>query len=187
MTMAMTSLSIVLTVFVLQLHHPSPSQRPVPNWIKKVVFGVIARIVGMKSIVNSAPYHLHDDITKDELHLSTFIDTLENSTRETTCNGGIPLQSSFRINGHEKPERINHGNHQSDKNNTYDKISKHLKFLVAKQDYEDQYQDIVNEWRLVAVVMDRCLFWSFLLLSTLSTLVILVILPLTKPSANADR
>jgi hypothetical protein len=38
----------------------------------------------------------------------------------------------------------------------------HLKLLIDKQDYEDRHQCIVNDWRFVALVMDRILFWIFL-------------------------
>ena len=45
--MGMTSLSIVLTVFVLQLHHASPRQRPVPAWLRRIVIGCVSRALCM--------------------------------------------------------------------------------------------------------------------------------------------
>ncbi|XP_055874412.1 neuronal acetylcholine receptor subunit alpha-10-like isoform X3 [Biomphalaria glabrata] len=47
-TMGMTSLSIILTVFVLQLHHVGPHKRRVPRWLKSLVFGFFARVVCMR-------------------------------------------------------------------------------------------------------------------------------------------
>ncbi|GFR62847.1 neuronal acetylcholine receptor subunit alpha-10 [Elysia marginata] len=46
-TMGMTSLSIILTVFVLQLHHVGPHKRPVPDWLRTLVCNVFARAVCM--------------------------------------------------------------------------------------------------------------------------------------------
>ena len=46
-TMGMTSLSIILTVFVLQLHHVGPHKRPVPGWMRTLVCKVFARVVCM--------------------------------------------------------------------------------------------------------------------------------------------
>ena len=43
----MTSLSIILTVFVLQLHHVGPHKRPVPGWLRTLVCKVFARMVCM--------------------------------------------------------------------------------------------------------------------------------------------
>jgi hypothetical protein len=63
----------------------------------------------------------------------------------------------------------------------------HLGIVVAQQgesmDASEQDQrDITDEWRLVAIVIDRLLFWIFLVVSTVSTAVILLIQPLIKPS-----
>jgi hypothetical protein len=49
--MALTSLSIVLTVYVLQLHHSGPVVIPVPHSFKYVLVRWIAPIVGMKKVV----------------------------------------------------------------------------------------------------------------------------------------
>ena len=64
----------------------------------------------------------------------------------------------------------------------YDRISSQLKILVSKNDSEDEFQDIVNEWRLVAHIMDRFLFWLFLIGAVSSSVSILVLKPMMKPS-----
>ncbi|GFR93219.1 neuronal acetylcholine receptor subunit alpha-10 [Elysia marginata] len=56
-TMGMTSMSIILTVFVLQLHHVGPHKRPVPGWLHTVVVGVFARLVCMSR--DSQPFRQH--------------------------------------------------------------------------------------------------------------------------------
>ncbi|KAL8568804.1 hypothetical protein ACOMHN_000087 [Nucella lapillus] len=43
------------------------------------------------------------------------------------------------------------------------------------------YQDVVAEWRVVAHVMDRLLFWFFLLISVVSSILILIVKPFSKP------
>jgi hypothetical protein len=62
------------------------------------------------------------------------------------------------------------------------KITNHLKILVSKHDSDDEFQDILNEWRLVAHIVDRALFWLFLVAAASSSLFILVIRPMMKPS-----
>lgn len=46
--MAITSISIILTVWVLALHHCGPHQSAVPRWARRYVLGFLARIVGFK-------------------------------------------------------------------------------------------------------------------------------------------
>ena len=41
----MTSMSIILTVFVLQLHHVGPHKRRVPRWLRTLIFDILARLV----------------------------------------------------------------------------------------------------------------------------------------------
>ena len=208
-TMAMTSLSIVLTVFVLQLHHVGPNTKPVPRWIRIVVISIISRIICMRS--SNTNYYQYDKKQRDELTrtgslrrsgsfrssirerqriqgrmasggsatstsrrqdeicLTSFIDNLD-MLKDTNCNG--------RLGQSENVYNMN----DPDRNVTYDKISKHLKILISKHDSEDEYQDIINEWRLVAHIMDRFLFWLFLIGSILSSLSILVFKPMTKPT-----
>ena len=42
--MAMTTISMVLTVFVLNLHHNT--ERPIPAWATNVVFVTVAKLMG---------------------------------------------------------------------------------------------------------------------------------------------
>jgi hypothetical protein len=49
--MALTSLSIVLTVYVLQLHHSGPVVIPIPYLFKYSLVRWIAPAIGMKKIV----------------------------------------------------------------------------------------------------------------------------------------
>lgn len=172
-TMAMTSLSIILTVFVLQLHHVSPHQKKVPKWLRVIMFEIIARLVRMRS--NVKQLQGHDSSTRQEdICLSTFMESRD----EKNCNGSLrPHQGTVsRTRYFDK-----HGQRE-----TKDKITNHLKILISKQDSEEEYQDVVNQWRLVAQIMDRFLFWLFLIGSTISTIIILVFLPMGKPVEHVE-
>lgn len=169
-TMAMTSLSIILTVFVLQLHHVGPHQRPVPKWLKFICVRILAKIMCMNT--SQFPVRYRRGYRRDrDVCLTTFFDSDGNSH----CNGNIPQHSvSYQ------PDKIH--DVQVEREQTQEKITKHLKILVEKQDYEDYHQDIVYEWRFVALCMDRILFWVFLFAAILSSIMILIVQPLRKPS-----
>ncbi|VDP31191.1 unnamed protein product [Heligmosomoides polygyrus] len=58
-----------------------------------------------------------------------------------------------------------------------------LQVLIKKQENEDICERMANEWRHVAQVIDRLLFWIFLVATTLITFVLLVLIPsLPRPS-----
>ncbi|KAK3588798.1 hypothetical protein CHS0354_012011 [Potamilus streckersoni] len=166
-TMGMTSLSIILTVFVLQLHHVGPHQRGVPRWLRILSYDIMSNLLCMRPKVNPFMF-TYNRIRRDEMTMSSFADTYADNP--PNCNGGVTQSSQ-----HMQHEKI------IDIDETQEKITNHLKHLVSKQDYEEHHQDIVNEWRFVATIMDRFLFWIFLLASVLSSVVILVIVPMRKP------
>jgi len=65
--MALTSLSIVLTVYVLQLHHSGPVVIPIPHSFKYSLVRYIAPVIGMKKTVQiyAEEHHL---IETDEVY-----------------------------------------------------------------------------------------------------------------------
>ena len=61
-------------------------------------------------------------------------------------------------------------------------LERHLKHLINKQKNEDDRNEIINEWKLMALIMDRLLFWLFTSLTMLSTLFCLILIPYLKNS-----
>ena len=52
--------------------------------------------------------------------------------------------------------------------------------LARKQEDDDVIEEIAQEWRVVAFVVDRALFWIFLLITVVATLFILVLVPIMR-------
>lgn len=59
-------------------------------------------------------------------------------------------------------------------------LEKHLKHLIDKQKREEDRNEIINEWKLMALIMDRLLFWTFTIFTILSTILCLIIIPFLK-------
>ena len=66
----------------------------------------------------------------------------------------------------------------------------HFARIVAKSCRREQSlalrKEIVVEWQTIATVIDRLLFWIFLLATVVAYLVILVFVPMTKPDFPSD-
>jgi hypothetical protein len=60
----------------------------------------------------------------------------------------------------------------------HEEVLKTLQVLISRQELDDECEEIANEWRQVAQVIDRLLFWVFLLATVVITLVLLIIIPL---------
>ena len=185
--MAMTSVSVIMTVFVLNLHYRGPNRKPVPEWLRKCILGkrsgcqlnclaaretrgrdeyysgkdgIYSRNVSLKLTIENIAQEL-----KDEL------DHSENATDiSSSADGGYQTGG-----GNDKCSRRNtrRNNHQR----TNQDILDALKRLVSKQEKEEHDDELMHEWRELAQIVDRVLFWLFFVGTFGSTVLILVVAP----------
>lgn len=59
-------------------------------------------------------------------------------------------------------------------------FSKNLKEYLAKQEKDTYRANVQNEWKLVALIVDRILFWIFTALTIVSSIILLIIVPILK-------
>ena len=246
--MALTSMSIVLTVYVLQLHHSGPVVIPIPYSFKYSLVRHIAPIIGMKHIVQiyAEEHHL---IEKDQVyrifakpkinskridsplinnkkkvqpHHGKFFDESDpineiyfEGTRDededenddtiqkiyvdtSSCNGDVISSVQKRSIHHSRshfpqivlipeqshssssPLTAQYQSHYELFNSNMHLLQRHLKGLISKQKLEDDRQEVINEWKLMALIMDRLFFWLFASLTILSTVLCLIIIPCLK-------
>ncbi|KAJ8304992.1 hypothetical protein KUTeg_018575 [Tegillarca granosa] len=212
-SMAVASVSVILTVLVLKLHHCSPHQLRVPYWVRVLVLGVLARFVrcqclsGVSSVKKSIKHirqekpdlelqrnehrdmfsSLLDEIAKTARRKSEYRENItkrESDTNSTISevrgsNFLLDLRGSLNVSARSSLTEEGKFKESTDgKGNTMDDMLKYLKYMVAKSDEEDIENEIIDEWKQVALVVDRLLFWSFLGITILSTVVLLVVVPI---------
>lgn len=191
--MGMTSLSIILTVFVLQLHHVGPHQKGVPRWLQILSYDILSSVLCMRPRKNPFMYHtLHHhsfhytdpiEVTTQPFRPNGVLVNRSNNMTQVQPAGHSRVTSPSTQHAHVNQFENNYNGNLLDPNTeeTQDRITSSLKILVEKQDLEERHQDIVNEWRFVALIMDRFLFWLFLFAAVISSVVILIVMPMRKP------
>jgi low affinity Fe/Cu permease len=92
----------------------------------------------------------------------------------------IPQQSQPLSTLTSSPMLTNSRSHYQLFNSNMYLLEKHLKHLIVKQKHEEARNEIINEWKLMALIMDRLLFWLFTLCTVLSTVLCLIIIPFLK-------
>lgn len=143
--MGITTLSMVLTVYVLNLY--AVSDRPVPQWADKLVSVYLARLVGMHK-----KKFLHEPSrTADE-------DEFLGQEREH----GVSFESSSMTSGNCKTT-----DHKQE-NVCEDNIRLNSAELIKLR--ETLWS---REWKRVAEIVDRLFFWVFLTAVAASTLYLL--------------
>ena len=176
--MAVTSISVILTVCVLKLHHCGPHQKQVPGCIRWFVLKFLARVVNCQC---------HAPVNKKGRHWSNRKKVPRNSSNENAelclrlvneCNMIKPSPvAEFRNKIHVNTTTMEN-NPDLRRLTVMEEILKYLKIMVAKRDDDDSEIEIVNEWRQVAQVIDRFLFWLFLMTTIVATMVMMVFIPL---------
>ena len=232
-TMTLTSMSIVLTVFVLQLHHATQYAPRIPRDIYYIFTRIIAYAVGMKSVVlrfessqrkleaksqirKSVHYDTNDrfikvesinqvkelnvthelrnetaavtaslnDVNSNQIFSNFHLTTTERNRDSIPFIDGEELSSSG-VETREVCSRCKRARLTSDVN---ERGFEGLKNFLAKlhdisSQAEDANDDVImikNEWKIIALIVDRVLFCVFSLLTFVSSVLLLVVLPLLK-------
>lgn len=197
--MAITTLSMVLTVMVLNLH--SVSERPVPRWVKIVVLKYLARLFCLSPLSDADIYGTKLDRLVQQLHggvvgrsggggaggggVGGALSPGRMRMRKTVSMGSaldedteehVPI---IAINGavssaHAQETSFVHMRTPFARNNNSSKAFEE----GAEGKVEEEPPDFSKEWHKLAEVVDRLFFWTFLI--AILAISILLFHPLTK-------
>ena len=212
--MAVASVSVILTVVVLKLHHCSPNQQRIPGWVRHLILGHLAKIVRCGCVTlpcrpqdcfrkartkeNSTEMRVLQTKLLREMEsltskASTCINrindrnarnrvinkTINSSSNELTgSRANLELRDLSVSDRSSTVEEDISANIKRDASATaLEEIHRCLKVLVMRSDAEDAETEVVDEWKQVALVVDRLFFWLFMLITIVSSIIILVIVP----------
>lgn len=231
--MAATSLSILTTVFVLNVYHCASTtttttahQTEMSSTLRHFVLHHLARLVRCRLVTDSCQSSPPAARTPPPPKSASFSripevaaacrkvvpDSQSSCSRlakptsgfkypaSTTCTGTdassaivverhfdlttdyIPLTSDHDVIHVDSNVAVNGPTRQHDVRmlEAIEEIVCHLRALVNKQDNVERREDIINEWRQVALVIDQLLFWIFLFVTVFYSTVLLVIIPLIR-------
>ncbi|XP_022096448.1 neuronal acetylcholine receptor subunit alpha-9-like [Acanthaster planci] len=156
-TIVLVSGSTAMTVFVLYLHYRLPGTKPVPSWLRTLTFHYLARILCLRSAVKVAPDAQRSEVVENN-HFS---------------NGNAQKDKSYKTNGNNistvtLPPLISE-RFERNVNSILDEI----KYLTNRAKESDSEEDLLTEWKYVAMVFDRMFMWIFLITTIVTTIGIL--------------
>ncbi|CAI4226524.1 unnamed protein product [Auanema sp. JU1783] len=207
--MGMTSVSVVMTVLVLNFHHRGPFNEPIPYWVRVMILERLRKILRMKlpspadstninsiycpnggSIMRRKSVRVAMDDMKNEVINEMGPDLLLNGGNEAALNCQRKRTDSLQVPG--QTEVILDGNgitrkRRRSNEEVQTKLIKTLQVLIRRQQKEDDSEKMANEWRQVAQVIDRLLFWIFLVATVMITSILLVFIPaIYRPSKEFE-
>ena len=178
-TMFVTAMSLVSTCTILNFFHRSPSTSPMPQWVRVIILGYMAKVfcfpndkeeeikVTPKTKRRKIEFDLNGDVVCDDNTYMT-VQELENSSRFRD-DMSVIYQS-----GRSTPSRRSArsmsivAGHSSFTERLLEDISILADDVRARQEDDRQRE----EWRIAALIMDRMFFWLFLFITSLSTFLI---------------
>ena len=176
--MAITTLSMVLTVMVLNLH--SVSERPVPRWVKIVVLKHLARLFCLSPMTDedidgprqdripNHTHHQHLNVGRKIRKTVSMGSALDDDTEEH-----VPIIAiNGSVNGGQETSFVHIRTPYSPRNNNASKG-----YSDGEKEDEDP-PDYSKEWHKLAEAVDRLFFWTFLI--AILAISILLFHPLTK-------
>lgn len=183
--MAMSALSVIFSVFVLNFHHKRTGTNRPPAWLKCFA-RIAAHLTCTRPVFHSDVYRpipvVHATSSEQRVHENNCIQLNEDITdesqdllRETSThhNENVSFNLSNRV-------KNNNTNGMLNLRFIETVLADYLKRVVSGHDRTQEEILILNEWREIARVMDRLLFIIFGFITFSSTVTLLVICPATK-------
>uniref|UniRef100_A0A674MF80 Cholinergic receptor nicotinic alpha 3 subunit n=1 Tax=Takifugu rubripes TaxID=31033 RepID=A0A674MF80_TAKRU len=137
-TMIFVTLSIVITVFVLNVHYRTPKTHTMPCWVRAVFLELLPRVMFMTPTLHK-PQALASGVVSSKLPRSS----------SESLNGGLmpllPLSPEVR-------EAI-----------------ESVRYIAENMRLQNEAKEVQDDWKYVAMVIDRIFLWVFVLVCILGT------------------
>lgn len=208
--MAMTSLSVVFSVFVLHIHHRGSHNIRAPVWLRSFAFHYLAPAL---CVVTSSDYErkCFNDVScwtsrrtwsnayangvtptqyawNHSSQRSASTGSRQNSSQHRRSNAAHVTYNDYRpITKQHQDTSDNHddvtltADMTSSRNDCLQhQLLAHLQTQAARQARDDAAEHVRREWHDVSAVIDRLLFVVFFVVTVLSTVGILIVQPTFK-------
>ncbi|XP_009563019.2 neuronal acetylcholine receptor subunit alpha-6 [Cuculus canorus] len=171
-TMIFVTLSIVITVFVLNIHYRTPTTHTMPRWVKTIFLSLLPRVLLMqrpqeqqkkstarknkKLSVNTSGKSKHGKHKDIKLHKEQSCSHCAKATELTTT----------RQLSHQSLKWM--AEHMEYSPEVKDVISS-VQFIAENMRSQNETKEVEDDWKYVAMVIDRVFLWVFVILCVFGT------------------
>eukprot|EP00057_Strongylocentrotus_purpuratus_P008098 XP_011662572.1 PREDICTED: neuronal acetylcholine receptor subunit alpha-3 isoform X2 [Strongylocentrotus purpuratus] len=184
-TMVLVTLSIVITVIVLNIHYRAPSTHTMRPWVRKVFLEVLPPLLYMKR----PKRYNHGENPNKEKDLNYFeLKEVVHKEGENPHSNGRDifdnLHPSFKLRtlsddvgnpNIDAPSMSKGGGRYSKE---FKQAVDGVKFIAQHLKSEDEFNSVTEDWKYVAMVIDRIFLWIFLICVICGTSGIILSAPL---------
>ncbi|NXD86110.1 ACHA6 protein, partial [Halcyon senegalensis] len=173
-TMIFVTLSIVITVFVLNIHYRTPTTHTMPNWVKTVFLRLLPKVLLMqrpleqqkknmfrknnKGATNKSGKSKHSKLKDTRLHKERQCSHCDKATELTTSKRRqLSHQSLKWMSEHVEycPE--------------VKEVISNVQFIAENMRSQNETKKVEDDWKYIAMVIDRVFLWVFIILCVFGT------------------
>ncbi|XP_074836729.1 neuronal acetylcholine receptor subunit beta-2 [Carettochelys insculpta] len=179
-TMVLVTFSIVTSVCVLNVHHRSPTTHTMPPWVKAVFLDKLPAFLFMKQPRQSCA---HQQLRQRRHHQERAADSsfLREGARSCTCFVNQATLKQFGASGGQQfTEAADGANGYQERPGPALALSQPcccgveeavngVRFIADHMRSEDDDQSVREDWKYVAMVIDRLFLWIFVFVCVFGT------------------
>ncbi|NWS17964.1 ACHA6 protein, partial [Pachyramphus minor] len=172
-TMIFVTLSIVITVFVLNIHYRTPTTHTMPKWVKTIFLNLLPKVLLMqrpleqqKKNYSKKPKNLSDSKSGKSKHSKHKDAKLQKEQRCSHCDKATDLASTKRGLSHQPlhwmVEQVEYSPEVKD-------VISNVRFIAENMRSQNETKEVEDDWKYVAMVIDRVFLWVFIILCVFGT------------------
>nr|XP_045374622.1 neuronal acetylcholine receptor subunit alpha-6 isoform X2 [Camelus bactrianus] len=170
-TMVFVTLSIVVTVFVLNIHYRTPTTHTMPTWVKTVFLRLLPQILMMKRPLGKMretrsdknPKSLSRRPAKVKLDHRREPRLLEECSH---CHHSSELAAPKRRLRHQPSRWVTESSEHSPE---VEDVFNSVQFIAENMKNRNETKEVEDDWKYVAMVVDRVFLWVFIIVCVFGT------------------
>ncbi|XP_037874245.1 nicotinic acetylcholine receptor subunit alpha 8 isoform X1 [Bombyx mori] len=168
-TMILVSLSVLVTVCIVNVHFRSPSTHTMSPWMKKLFLQLMPKLLMMRRTKYSLPDYDDTFVSNgytNELEMSR--DSLTDAFGDSKCDNGdyrkspAPEDDMMGASAHQRPSVTESENmlprHLSPE---VAAALKSVRFIAQHIKDADKDNEVIEDWKFMSMVLDRFFLWLF--------------------------
>ncbi|XP_050184911.1 neuronal acetylcholine receptor subunit alpha-6 [Myiozetetes cayanensis] len=170
-TMIFVTLSIVITVFVLNIHYRTPTTHTMPKWVKTVFLKLLPKVLLMqrpleqqKKNYSKKPKKASESKSGKPKHSKHKDTKLQKEQRCSHCDKAAELATTKRGLSHQKwmAEQVEYSPEVKD-------FLSNVQFIAENVRSQNETKEVEDDWKYVAMVIDRVFLWVFIIICVFGT------------------
>ncbi|KAM5264765.1 neuronal acetylcholine receptor subunit alpha-6 [Ctenodactylus gundi] len=170
-TMIFVTLSIVVTVFVLNIHYRTSATHTMPKWVRTIFLQRFPQILMMRRPLDRMKETGSDKNPKGLSSSPTEIKFMNHREPKLLkecchhCKSGEAATSKRRVNHQPSPWAMGNAAHSSEVDEVIDSIH----FIAENMKSHNETKKVEDDWKYVAMVVDRIFLWVFIIVCVFGT------------------